>query len=576
MIGARRIRKMLTGRKTKKTTYALMIAAAVFCCAFLFWKARYGFANSDESFYLTIPFRLLKGNRLIVDEWNVTQFSSLLLLFPAWVSRLISPDNTGIILAFRYFYTVIQIATGIFIFFSLKRYSMAGAFFSAILFTLYTPFGIMAASYNSLGIICLTDALILYLNGFDKPSFSRCFLAGVLFAFSVLCSPYLAFLFFLYTAAVFILMLIKKNAGICAFRRWLYLVSGIGVPALIVITLLLRTGTPRSLIALLSDIIRDPEHPARGFSVIVVDYCRALLFSSNISKYIFLGYFICLSGLLFKRKLPRFSRFLLGCSFLLTAAYLISLFLTNRYLNFLLLPLNIQAAVLFLYTDRQDVRYFFYHLWVPGMLFTFLLHCSSNQELFAIASASAVALPGSVMMLVMTASSEIKTHKAFGVAVTVLVSVLLLLQTAFMCIVRYESVFWEKSMKAQTVLLKSGSEKGLIVSEARSARYQTSIQDAQEISADPSVSDILCLSESVWMYLEMPDLGICSYSAWLYGLNEYTLPNLKKYYDMFGHKLPDAVYVELENAEFADAFCEMFDFSPTVLTSGNILLKSNR
>ena len=575
MIGARQIRKMLTGRKTKKTAYALMTAAAVLCCAFLFWKARYGFANSDESFYLTIPFRLLNGDRLVVDEWNVTQFSSLLLLVPAWVSRLFSPDNTGIVLAFRYFYTVIQIATGFFIFFALKRYSMAGAFFSAILFTLYTPFGIMAASYNSLGIICLTDALILYLKGYEKPSFWRCFLAGVLFAFSVLCSPYLAFLFFLYTAAVFVLMLVKKAPGICAFRRWLYLTSGIAVPALIVTALLLHTGTPRSLIALLSDIVRDPEHPVRGFSAIVIEYFRALLFSSSISKYVFLGYFICLAGLVFKRKLARYSRFLLVCSFLLTGAYLVSLFLTNRFLNFLLLPLNMQAAVLFLYTNRQDIRKLFYHLWIPGMLFTFLLHCSSNQELYAIASASAVALPGSVMMLVITASSELKAHKTFGTAAAVLVSVLLLLQAAFMGIVRYESVFWEKSMKAQTVLLESGSEKGLIVSEARSARYQISIQDAAEISADPSVSDILCLSESIWMYLEMPDLDICSYSAWLYGLNEHTLPNLKKYYDMFEHKLPDAVYVELENSEFADAFCEMFDFSPAYLKSGNILLKRN-
>ena len=191
-----------------------MAAAAVLCCAFLFFKARYGFANSDESFYLTIPFRLLRGDRLVVDEWNVTQFSSLLLLPPAWIFRLFSRDNTGIILAFRYFYTVIQISTGFFIFFALKRYSLPGAFFSALLFTLYTPFGIMAASYNSLGIICLTCALILYMNGSEGPGFGRCFGSGVLFAFSVLCSPYLAVLYFLYTA---VLIWLPQEAD-CRFK----------------------------------------------------------------------------------------------------------------------------------------------------------------------------------------------------------------------------------------------------------------------------------------------------------------------------------------------------------------------
>ncbi len=551
-----------------------MAAAAVLCCAFLFWKARYGFANSDESFYLTIPFRLLSGDRLIVDEWNVTQFSSILLLPPVWVFRLFSPDNTGIILTFRYFYTVIQIAMGFFIFFTLKRYSLAGAFFSALLFTLYTPFGIMAASYNSLAIICLTAALILYMNG-GEPSFPRCFFTGVLFAFSVLCSPYLAFLYFLYTVGVILVTLFKKGGMRGAVRSWLYLTSGMAVSALTVIILFLRTGTPGSLISLLSYIVRDPEHPVRSVSAIVTGYCRALLFSSSRSKYIFLGYVVCLLGLLFKKKLPRAARFLLVFSFLLTAAYLVSIFRTNRYLNFLLLPLNMQAAVLFLFTDRKDVRKLFFHLWIPGMLFSFLQYCSSNQELYAISSASAAALPGSVMMLVMTASSESRDRSTFGTVAAVLTAFLLLLQTAFMGIVRYESVFWEKSMKEQTVLLESGSEKGLLVSEARSDRYQVSLQDAKEICADPSVSDILCLSNSVWMYLDMPDLGICSYSAWLYGLNEHTLPNLKKYYEMSGHKLPDAVYVEQEKMKFANAFCEMFDYSLSYLESGNILLKGN-
>ena len=72
-----------------------MAAAAVLCCVFLFWKARYGFANSDESFYLTIPFRLLSGDRLIVDEWNVTQFSSLLLLLAACHNEAMDPVITG-------------------------------------------------------------------------------------------------------------------------------------------------------------------------------------------------------------------------------------------------------------------------------------------------------------------------------------------------------------------------------------------------------------------------------------------------------------------------------------------------
>jgi len=56
-----------------------------YCLLFLlsailvFWKCRYGFANIDESFYLTIPYRLYQGDALFAHEWHLSQMSLMLI-----------------------------------------------------------------------------------------------------------------------------------------------------------------------------------------------------------------------------------------------------------------------------------------------------------------------------------------------------------------------------------------------------------------------------------------------------------------------------------------------------------------
>ena len=50
--------------------FALFYAAVWFI---LLRKCRYGVANFDEAFYLTIPYRLCQGDQPLVHEWHVTQ-----------------------------------------------------------------------------------------------------------------------------------------------------------------------------------------------------------------------------------------------------------------------------------------------------------------------------------------------------------------------------------------------------------------------------------------------------------------------------------------------------------------------
>lgn len=65
-------------------------------------KCRYGFTNIDESFYLTIPYRLCQGDRLLLNEWHLSQLSGWILRFPMAAFLRINGGTEGICLSFRY------------------------------------------------------------------------------------------------------------------------------------------------------------------------------------------------------------------------------------------------------------------------------------------------------------------------------------------------------------------------------------------------------------------------------------------------------------------------------------------
>lgn len=59
---------------------ALLTGAAVL--VYFLFIARYGIKTADESFYLSVPYRLKNGDSLFADEWHVSQLSGVLLLLP--------------------------------------------------------------------------------------------------------------------------------------------------------------------------------------------------------------------------------------------------------------------------------------------------------------------------------------------------------------------------------------------------------------------------------------------------------------------------------------------------------------
>lgn len=121
------------------------------------WKVTKGFGNIDESFFLTVPQRLLQGDKLLVDEWNLAQSYGVLLVPLMALYKAVFPNNEGIILVFRYFYIAVQAAFSIYIYLCLRDRKWSAL--AVLPFMIFVPHNIMALSYNSMGVQCLTAGL---------------------------------------------------------------------------------------------------------------------------------------------------------------------------------------------------------------------------------------------------------------------------------------------------------------------------------------------------------------------------------------------------------------------------------
>ena len=130
--------------------------------AFSFWRARYGFASTDETYAIAFPYRLLFGDALIADEWGLQQFAGLLVypLVSLYVKVFQSTD--GIMLFFRYVFAVVMMAVGLFQYCRWRRVHEFGAYCGLLFFVAYAPFGIMTLAYNTMDVIFGSLTVTLY------------------------------------------------------------------------------------------------------------------------------------------------------------------------------------------------------------------------------------------------------------------------------------------------------------------------------------------------------------------------------------------------------------------------------
>ncbi|MBR5438285.1 MAG: hypothetical protein IKV21_05130, partial [Clostridia bacterium] len=103
----------------------------------------------DETFYPTVPYRLIMGDSLVQHEWHLTQFSSVFLYLPVRLWLLIKGNTEGIYLYLRFVYILAQTCVTVIIYKFFRNKGIWAAV-AAIMFYVLIPYRTYALSYTSM------------------------------------------------------------------------------------------------------------------------------------------------------------------------------------------------------------------------------------------------------------------------------------------------------------------------------------------------------------------------------------------------------------------------------------------
>ncbi|MDO4983027.1 MAG: hypothetical protein Q4E35_05665 [Eubacteriales bacterium] len=520
--------------------FALLLAVLT---AILIWRAPYGLDRCDECFYLTVPYRFLQGDLPIAQEWHVSQLSGLLLTPILWVYQRLGGPTEGIVLNFRYIYIGFQCAAALAIYLLLRKKSPLGALLAVLLFLPFSPYYIMALSYNSMGIgLLLIAGLVLAFK--DSSPLCQC-TAGLLFAMAVLCCPYLLILYFGWGVYAVLRTVIGKN------RAWLYgflrFTAGAAAAALIVLAVILSRVTIHDIGKALPWIMDEPEHNYLTAAELTVKYLFHVLFSRKIALAASVAAAAVLAAGTLDKKIGEHKWLYVLAGAGITAVYLTVVYLRYRYINFFMLPMCILGAVCY-FADSSRDRAVFRYVYVTGWVYSYLMVLSSNNFYEALTASLTVSAAASAYFAGKTAHQLFaeRTGKNTAAAASAVCCTLLAFSCLFACKLKdthgsyIEFAIFPRELLHYTV--DRGPAKGIVTYDNEWARY-TERYDTAETLRQAEGENVLYLTHDCWMYLADGKRN-AAFSAWLAVTHESLYERLTAYYALRPEKQPDAVYVE--------------------------------
>lgn len=548
--------KLISKERIPNLIQIIIFGLLTICMIF---KCRYGFSNIDESFYITIPHRILQGDNLFKDEWNISLMSAF-ITYPFVKLRMLFTNSTeGICLYMRYSFVFVNTLTAAFVWRRLKRYSEWGAWLVSIVFLIYAPFCIMALSYNSGGLICMVIALIIYMQ---KQNIVDMFIGGYIFGLGVLCCPY-SVIIFLYL----VIMDIKNKRG---FKFIAAFIAGGGFLLIGVVYSILSNMPLEKFLEIAAILVAgDEEH---GVSIIskIITYPQSVLFANSFNVY-FIAVYAVIFILIFVVNAELKNKILSFTFYIIAVNIILSLFI-EHYINKLMFPLAITGILFYFVNKKVRYRDLLEYVYIPGLIFSLTMHMQSNQIYYAISSGSLIMVLASVVFIVEAYQVMIDNEKGdtlkrlSTVGLYVMVSSFVLGEL----FLRIYNVFWEDSILTQSYRLNDGPEKGLIVSEEKYNLYNEYYEDV--VSNIGNDENVLFLSDKTYLYL-MGGFKNSSYSSWLSGETSNWLYKLALYYEFNPENMPSIVFLDKEYLEIEEAVVNMGYPNKIVTQKGNMIFR---
>ncbi len=535
--------------------FALLGGAVIFSM----WKCFYGFGGYDESFYLTVPHRLSQGDAMFTQEWHLSQMAGFLLYPFVSLFTAITGSTEGIMLAARFVYVIGHAAVAGFVYYRLRKYGYVTVF-GVLLYYIFTPYDIMAYSYNTmaLDLIALTGVLMATANYSKKLPL---IFGGLCFAGAVLCSPYLAIAYVLFAVCVGIHYIVKKktdkfvlSTDLFSGKTFLWFTVGVAILAVLFLIFVLTRVGFGDIFNVLPKLLSDPEHPQISI------WQRLGFYFSTAFNYhphfclAFYAYGALLLAMIIdrKRSVHRALYFILSVMITAFCYILIVQNLTTTGYNALMMPALFVGITSYILCKNKP-RKLFASLFVLGICYSFAVCFASNQYFYVEAMAMSVVNIASFVFAAQLLRELRETDDNFDYALLmrrtafVAMAFMIIVQGGMEISCKADHCFWEGEMSTLTTEIPNGPAKGIITTPERVTDYNNTAADLKRLENESSDKKVLVLSIKTWSYLQLSNKRYATYSAWIGDENyvsiEQVFARLNSYYETNPDKRPDFVYV---------------------------------
>lgn len=487
--------------KNRKAGIRTLLCVGVLAVFFLFLTLRvpYGYDWTDEQYFSEVAYRLLQGDRPLVDTWEVHQFSSMISAPILGVYRLANNGSMdGSILFMRYVYITIQFAVSLAAFGILrKRHGDLPACIAAAMILSFTHFSINSFYYDTMALLFTIVSALFVIRFLEHGRFERlfAFFSGVSFALAILAFPY--FLFGAFVYLVFWLMRIrsKEHAKQNRIGALLFLSGGALIAAAAAIYILSGASVAQVLNGL-HFMMADPDHQSESLFTILKQYFNTIrvVFSPvsyGAAFYLVLG----VTYHFFTRAVLRRVLKTIGAALLLLLMFgglAVAWFYwwNGIYrINLLAMTFAMCAPGLYFFTERREEN---------GTLLMYFLACAlsiavqigSNTRLYA---SSGMLLPASVATILFLFEHRGELAVEHGDDAPerprferkILRFSAILTAACFLCVagimaLRLQSVHRDEPIRSLNTVLESGAAKGIYTTEKSAALHRQLIADIRE------------------------------------------------------------------------------------------------
>lgn len=535
----------------------------------------------DESFYATIPYRLLQGDSLFRQEWHLSQMSSLFTYPLVWIWMKITGSADGLLIFLRYVYIAVYTAAALITYLSFRKYGK-WAVAAVILFYTQTPYRILSLNYNSVYTVGALMLALCLLALSERTSPRVSFTAGLCAGCCCVCNPLFAGIYVLYFFICVSRMAGKHNHSqevdthcgrLFCKEAMLFSLLGISCIALVLIAFFFLTGgTVLSLFNNIPLLLQSTEYSLTAYSFLEKLKTTWTVFTNITLGMPFLFPLMYLVMLLDPKKYTYSRRCLylflaLIAGGISVAGILLCVYSNNHFTQslFFSLPLLILTTTCYILTEKKNTR-LFTCMWLPCVIAACVQYMAANTILTSLGFVLAVANIAGVLFAGYLYREMAENSRGFSRRLICAGLCLQMLFHMFICI-------WGQLPPLNSIHISTGPHAGMYATRGQSLSYHNALSDLDYIrSTTPEDAPLLIVSYYNWMYL-YADRPVAIHTTWF----EETLQadQLISYYQQNPDKIPRYIYVDSTSygidLENWDILSDLFVFTSEELSRGFLL-----